>query len=90
MGVEQSGRISYRKLGAFFGDESGSIEAQSIFKQLRVTEECEKKTISVFEQVISNYRRLSTQRSKLAALGDPYKLFEAISPNAELNASQLL
>jgi hypothetical protein len=90
MGAETSGSISYRRLSAFFGDEIAMMEIQNSPIKPHLSEECEKCTISIFEQLISNYRRLKVQRAKLSALGDPYELFEVICPQGELTAIQVV
>lgn len=71
--VEPNTSVSYDKLGVFFGDDGASKQAIKLQHATQpLSEECEKGIISIFEQVISNYRRLQTQRLKLMALGGPY------------------
>lgn len=59
MDFDAQARISYKQLLTFFGSENGSLHS---YGNSGLSEECEKRVISVLEQAISNYRRLEAQR----------------------------
>jgi hypothetical protein len=77
--LEDSGMISPAKLAVFFGDNKRLTEPSNLRIVFALTEEVDKELISIFEQAISNHRRLQVCRSKLREYGDPYSLFKSIS-----------